>query len=218
MSDSDIDFVEVQMGGGSPPDDMPVLTLTRLRTSIKPTDRDVGHISKSIYSSKNKKLDAHLNCFKTPKRLQPFQPLVRLMFSLKSKEPHESLSQVTWRLQVMHQKFSWRSVKPHARFTHILRLPTEPLGTVQNSKPIHPIHSVGLAPNYALTRLGFEPPQPLGESDAKSSDSSGSKHTSAMETSDEVIPLEKGKQGSLAHHSGGLVPAAALNKLGFEPA
>ena len=41
---------------------------------------------------------------------------------------------------------------------------------------------------------------------------------SATETSDEVIPLEKGKQGSSARHGGGLAPTAALNKLGFEPA
>ena len=52
MTDSDPNFVEVQMGGGGPPDDMPVLTPTCLRTSIKPTDHDVGHISK-----------AHLQCY-----------------------------------------------------------------------------------------------------------------------------------------------------------
>ena len=178
------------------------------------------------------KLDACLNCFKTPKRLQPFQPLVRLVscsivfFLVKilifgasldvqpqiqgaSREPFSGylasaggMSNYSSSHQIlilqMCQKFSQRSIKPHARFTHILRVcllhpslpcsddlqlcslaltgnsltstatcgvqsPTEPLGTVQNSKPIHPIHSVGLAPDYALTRLRFEPPQPLGE-------------------------------------------------------
>ena len=52
---------------------------------------------------------------------------------------------------------------------------------------------------------------------AKSSDASGSKHTSATATS-ENGPLEKGKQRTLAHHGGGLAPASALDKLGFEPA
>ena len=47
MTDSDPDYVEVQMGGGGPPDDMPVLTPTHLLTSIKPTDHNVGHISKA---------------------------------------------------------------------------------------------------------------------------------------------------------------------------
>ena len=56
---------------------------------------------------------------------------------------------------------------------------------------------------------------------AKSSNASRSKHTSATATSEngtEVTPLEKGKQGSLACHGGGLAPAAVLDKLGFEPA
>jgi len=46
MSDSDTNFVEVQMGGGGPPDDTAVLTPTRLHTSIKPTGHDIGLISR----------------------------------------------------------------------------------------------------------------------------------------------------------------------------
>jgi len=49
MSDLDADFDELQVGGGGHPDAIapPVLTPTRLRTSIKATDRDGGLISKA---------------------------------------------------------------------------------------------------------------------------------------------------------------------------
>lgn len=48
MSDLDTDFVEIQVGGGRPDATAPpVLTPTRLRTSIKAADRDGGLISKA---------------------------------------------------------------------------------------------------------------------------------------------------------------------------
>ncbi|KIM50512.1 hypothetical protein SCLCIDRAFT_34211 [Scleroderma citrinum Foug A] len=50
MSNLEADLVDIQVGGGGRPDATapPVLTPTRLRTSIKATDRDGGLISKSL--------------------------------------------------------------------------------------------------------------------------------------------------------------------------
>lgn len=47
MSDLSGDCVEVQFGGGGRAVSPPALTPTRLRTSIKATERDVGVISKA---------------------------------------------------------------------------------------------------------------------------------------------------------------------------
>ena len=47
MSDPNNDYVEAQTGGGKRVDSPPALTPTRLRTSIKATERDIGVISKA---------------------------------------------------------------------------------------------------------------------------------------------------------------------------
>ena len=47
MSDPNNDRVEAQSGGGKRVDSPPALTPTRLRTSIKATERDIGVISKA---------------------------------------------------------------------------------------------------------------------------------------------------------------------------
>jgi len=47
MSDLDSDYVGVQAGGGRAMSPPPAITPTRLRTSIKATDRDGGLITKA---------------------------------------------------------------------------------------------------------------------------------------------------------------------------